>query len=190
MKLKFVWVVSLGVVFCGACGSANGAKPTSTDQLAPNRLYPLKVGAVWSYNVDTGVGLNTLAISRVLSVRGQRVEVGSGGAPIAYEVSSEGIRRQDDRTWVLKAPIRSGARWQSPVGEARVLSTEATIETPAGSFTHCVRVEEQSEDRSRRVETIYCPNVGPVYIDSHMELKVAATQTRVSARLLGYKFGH
>jgi len=115
------------------------------------------------------------------------VQVGSGGAPISYEVSSEGIRRPGEQTWVLKAPIKRGARWDSPVGEAQILSTDATIETLAGTFAHCVRVQEHSEDRARRVETIYCPNIGPVYIDSRMELKVAASQTRVTARLLGYK---
>lgn len=187
MKGAFAWCAILGLVLFAGCGSANKVNTARTDPLAPNTLYPLKVGAVWSYDVDTGVGLNTLAISRVLSVRGQRVEVGSGGAPIAYEVSSTGIRRPGEQTWVLKVPIKPGARWRSPVGEAQVLSVDAKIETLAGTFAHCVHVVEHSEDRARRVETIYCPNVGPVYIDSHMKLKIAASQTRVTARLLGYK---
>jgi hypothetical protein len=151
-------------------------------------LYPLTPGAVWSYDVDTGVGLNTLAISRVISVRGSRVEVGTGSTPIVYEVTSEGIRRQESRGWVLKSPIEKGASWNSDIGHARVVSTQRTVNTPMGRFVHCVHVMERSENQGRQVDTVYCPQVGPVFIDSQMDMKISGRRTRVSARLLGYNF--
>ncbi|QQR91139.1 MAG: hypothetical protein IPJ88_05240 [Myxococcales bacterium] len=171
------------------CGGAQPHEP-QVDRLSPSVLFPMKQGYVWSYDVDTGEGLNTLAISRVLSVRAGRVEMSTGGSEaMVYQTGRDGISRGDDDTWVLKAPIKKDARWKSPVGQAIVLSTDEKVSTKAGEFKDCVRIQEQSEDASRQVDTVYCPEVGPVLIDSRMTLKLAGGQSQVVARLLGYTQG-
>lgn len=173
------------VLLAAACGGGQTHDTHGTNPLAPLQLYPLKSKAAWSYDIDTGLGMNTLAISRVTSIRGKLVEVSSGGEPIVYEISEEGIRRPADDTWLLKAPVQDGAQWKSAVGTATVVSLDASIQTPARQFHHCVRIEENNDEKTRVVRTIYCPQIGPVYIDSQMHMQVSGHDTRVVARLLG-----
>ncbi|MCB9666502.1 MAG: hypothetical protein H6715_00040 [Myxococcales bacterium] len=191
-RVSTTHTLHLGILFLVVIGTACGASKPPT-QSTPTKitaaiLYPLRLGSVWSYDVDTGVGLNTLAISRVVGVHGTRAEVGAGSTPVAYEVTNAGIWRADGTGWLLRNPIVRGATWQSPIGRAKVLSMWRSIDTPAGRFAHCTQVRETSADLSRRVDTIYCPTVGPVFIDSQMEMKISGQSTRVTARLLGFDF--
>lgn len=171
-----------------ACGpSTPEAAEPEADRFHPHNLYPLAEGNVWSYNVDTGTGENTLAITRVISRVEDRVEVTSGGDPVVYQIRDEGIFRPGSDTWLLKAPVREGAEWPSSQGmTARVTSTQATVETPAGSFEGCVRVEEAGGDAERFVQTVYCPGIGPVFLESRMQLATSPTPVRVIGRMLGH----
>lgn len=173
-----------------ACGGAPTTAGKKHDPLAPSTLYPLVSGAAWSYDVDTGEELPTLAITKVTNVVGPRVEVSSGSEPVAYEVRDEGIWKPTSETWLLHAPIRVGASWPSSGGmTATVTSTTETVDVPAGHFTACVRVEERGGDRGQVVTTVYCPEVGPVALDSQMNLTTAEGGAHVSARLRGYVIG-
>lgn len=174
-----------------ACGpSTPDAEEPGGDPFDPHRLYPLAEGHVWSYNVDTGTGEPTLAITRVISHVGTRIEVSSGGDPVVYEIRDEGIFRPGTATWLLRAPVREGAEWPSSGGMvARVTSTQATVETPAGSFEGCVRVEESGGEGDRYVQTVYCPGIGPVYLESRMTLTTSEMPVRVIAQMLGYNLG-
>jgi hypothetical protein len=69
-------IATLALGFLSACG---GAQPKAATQgpLDVNRLYPMRPGSVWTYDVDTGQGLPTLAITRVLGSDGVRTEVSS-----------------------------------------------------------------------------------------------------------------
>ncbi len=171
-----------------ACGPATpDADEPAGDPFDPHLLYPLAEGNVWSYNVDTGDEQPTLAITRVIARVDDRVEVTSGGDPVVYELRAEGIWRPGTETWLLRAPVREGSEWASPQGmTARVTSTQATVETPAGSFEGCVRVEESGGEDERYVQTVYCPEIGPVYLESRMQLTTTPAPIRVIARMLGY----
>lgn len=176
------------LTFAAACGGAPATGAAAKrDPLAPTTLYPLVAGAAWSYDVDTGQELPTLAITKVTNILGSRVEVSSGSEPVAYEVSEEGIFRPGSKTWLLKAPIAVGANWPSSSGmTATVTSITEVVDVPAGHFTACVRVEERGGDRGQVVTTVYCPEVGPVALDSQMNLTVAAENAHVAAKLRGY----
>ena len=171
------------------CGAAP-AEPVLTDaeRLAPERLYPLEEGNVWSYNVDTGEAVPTLAISRVVARLGERVEVSSNDQPPqVYELRAQGIYRPALEVWLLRVPIREGETWPSARGmTARVVSTAVQVETEAGAFRGCVQVDESGGEEPRSVRTTYCPEVGPVAIESSMQLEVTEAPVRVSAKLLGY----
>ncbi len=177
------------LLLVAACGGAQVAPSISDEErLAPERLYPLQEGNVWSYSVDTGEDV-ALSISRVVDVFGSRVEVSSNGqTPVVYETRPEGIFRPNHEVWLLKRPIREGSTWPSTGGmTATVSSTTATVETDAGTFRGCVRVEETGGEMERTVRTTYCPQVGPVMLESTMRLDLARRPARVIAKLLGYE---
>jgi len=173
----------LVVFLFSACGGAGGqVRAEEIDRLAPEVLYPLHEGNVWSYNVDTGTDMPTLAITRVVRRDGTRVEVSSGSDPVIYELRDGGIFKSGTGTWLLRAPIAQGEAWPSAQGmTATVVSIEEAVEVRAGQFEGCVVVEEAGDDR--HIRTTYCPEVGPVVVDSHVQL--GTREAHVRAELLG-----
>lgn len=185
-------VLRAGVLamFLAACGAASGSGTKAADPLAPTTLYPLLANSAWSYDVDTGEALTTLAISRVTTVVGSRVEVSSGGEPQVYEVTDEGIFRPQTGTWLLKRPIQVGATWDSVGGmTAHVVAVDATASVPAGEYHHCVRVEERGGEKGQEIATLYCPHAGPVVVESKVVLPTSGGTAEVRAALRGFTIG-
>ena len=171
-----------------ACGAAQ-PYPQTSDPLEIARLYPLRMGSVWTYDVDTGEGVPTLAITRVTGSDGNRAEVSSGSTPIVYETRPDGLFRPDREAYVLKAPIRQGATWDAGAGsQAEVLSVDKQVSTPAGDFTHCVEVRESGGGAGKLVRTVFCPDIGPVEVESSMAMQLSGQTARVLAKLRGYDF--
>lgn len=180
----------LALAGCGGAQSGSGAG--GPDRLAPTNLYPLAEGNVWSYNVVGAEGdVPTLEVRRVVSVQGPRVRVQSwGGEEVRFETRPQGIYRPGYDVWLLKAPIRVGAEWPSASGRtARVVSVDEAIEVPAGRFEGCVRVEERGGEAALAMATVYCPGVGPVYVESGMQAKLTDMAARAVGKLLGYDTG-
>jgi hypothetical protein len=170
-----------------ACSGANtgGATPEG-DPLDPKNLFPLGEGYVWNYDVEYGDELPVLGTRTVDRIMGARVELIVGAEREVYELRDEGIYHPATSTWLLKAPIREGAEWPCQGGRlARVTSTSATVEVPAGRFEHCVRVEETGGEANKYVQTVYCPHVGPVFVETRMELTLAEAPASVIGRLRG-----
>lgn len=181
------WGVLALCAFVVSCGGASLNAPPKTDRLTPSVLYPLGAGHVWSYDVDSGDETPTLAITKVDAVQGAHVVVRTNqGEPVRYELASGGIAAPGGR-WLLRAPIRTGASWPSPGGRvATVVSVDESITTMAGPFDRCVRVLEQSGEIGVQVVTVFCPEVGPVFVESSMKTERATVV--VTARLRGYSF--
>lgn len=170
---------------CGGAQTPTG--PSEADRVDPRHLYPLGEGYVWTYDVDTGTGLNTLAISRVVSHRGNRFEVSNGSDPIPYEVRPEGIFRVDKQTWLLRSPIQVGASWESALGgRAEVTNIHATADTVEGTFRDCVEIRETGENRT--VRSIFCADVGLVFLESVQSLPIPGDSLTLRARLRGHLF--
>lgn len=184
---------SLLVLLClaGAAG-CQGARPTSgnsADRLSVERLYPLRAGSVWTYDVDTGEGAPTLAITRVISSADKQADVSSGGAPIHYEQRADGLYRTDREVYVLKLPLRVGATWDAGQGAtAEVTDLDKRVSTVAGEFSGCVEVRERAGEGQKQVRTVFCPDVGPVELESTLQLAITGRGARVLARLRGYDF--
>jgi hypothetical protein len=179
------WFVTL---FACACGGTQ-TTPSRTDRLSVQRLYPLRQGSIWSYDVDTGEGPPILAITRVLSNDGHEVEVSSGSDPVRYALRDEGLYRIDRGGFVLKEPLREGATWEAGGGATvRVVSTSRDVETPAGSFSGCLEVLETGGVGGKQVRSVYCADVGPVEVESSMQMDLSGDVVRVVARLRGYDF--
>lgn len=186
--LRHAWSLALLVVALVGCGAgAEAGRPTPRAALTARSLYPLGEGYAWSYEVDTGDEDMHLTISRVIGVSGAVVEVSNGvdDLPIRYELRPRGIFSLATETWLLRDPIRVGAEWDSARGaRARVTSIDRRVVTPAGTFEHCVLVVESGGEFPRRIETTYCPGVGPAEVDVRAVMTMG--RARAHARLRGY----
>jgi len=185
-----------------ACGPATPevAEP-DVDRLAPRTLYPMNDGAQWVYDVDTGGGEPpTLGIFEVIEVGGAERQIANNrgmnaqgqvthGEPIAYRLTEDGIQHVGGG-WVLRAPISLGAEWDGMGGRsARVIDLDKTVEVFAGTYEHCVEIEESGGADGRVVRTKYCPEVGPVVIRSTMETQLTMQSVSTEARLRSYDPG-
>lgn len=184
-----IWACLLWLAGCGGATAAQQAEEAPS--LEPTSLYPLQEKSAWAYDVNTGAGENVLAVTRVMRVEGDRVHVRTGGDEVVrYELRPQGIYRAGSSGWLLKAPIEVGAQWKSGQGRtARVTSVNASAQTPAQPFDGCVEVHETGGEPAVEVTTVYCPGVGPVYVESVMSMDVSGRQARVTARLRGHQIG-
>lgn len=149
----------------------------------------MRAGSVWTYDVDTGEGVPTLAITRVTASGQGFAEISSGGPPIRYELRADGVYRSDRAGYLLKQPIELHARWDAGQGsEAEVVDVHKDVVTPAGEFHGCVEVVERGGSSEKVVRTVFCPDVGPVELESSLSLAVSGSAARVLARLRGYDF--
>lgn len=177
----------LGLCLLAGCGGA--APPAGASGPVPvERLYPLRAGSIWTYDVDTGEGVPVLAITRVLSASPERIEVSSGGDPLLYQQRSDGLYRTDLGIYVLHAPVQKGQSWDQAGARAEVMDTQKSVTTVAGEFHGCVEVLEQGGPSNKHVRTVFCPDVGPVEIESSTTIQLTGKTTRVLARLRGYDF--
>jgi hypothetical protein len=179
--------VALCLVLLAACHAHGKAK--TDDRMSVDRLYPLRQDAVWSYDVDTGEGLPILAITRVTKVEAQRVEMSvAGRQSIAYERREQGLFRPDCEAFVLLAPVRAGESWDAcGKATAEVRSVEKDVSTPAGEFHGCVEIVETGAAGGKVTRTVYCPDVGPVEVESTMPVPQGGGElARVIARLRGF----
>lgn len=183
MRFLELLIAALTIASCASGPMASGRKPAD---LSPRSLYPLHEGAAWSYDVDAGDGeASVLATTRVIRVQGTSVEVQSGQAVLRYAFLPDGIQRVDGGTFLLRAPVALGSEWPAGLNtQARVTAVDQLLQTPAGNFESCVVVTEQGGDSGRKVTTSYCPGVGPVRVDSEMEVR--GKLLRVTATLRGY----
>lgn len=176
----------LALCFTLGCAGQSPAVP-SRASIEPSDLYPLQTGNAWSYDVDTGEASTTLGITRVEAFDGRIAEVHTGRAVVRYEVLPEGIRVPPGDAWLIRAPLVEGATWPGRGGRAaRLVSTDTTVETPAGTFDRCVEVVETGGKLELEVRTVYCPQVGPVWVRSTMHSNVSDRVATVSALLRGY----
>ncbi|MCA9581132.1 MAG: hypothetical protein KC416_05015 [Myxococcales bacterium] len=177
-------------VLTSACGAATPEPVGPKGPLRATDLFPMTLGTVWSYDVDAGEAAPVLAISRVTRAEQGRVEITSGSAIHPYEIRDEGIWRPGSETWLLRDPLSVGSTWPSQAGlSARVEAVAISMETALGPAEGCVRVEEKDADNVRSIRTTYCPDLGPVLVESTMNLDVSGETARVSAKLRGFSDG-
>jgi hypothetical protein len=191
---------ALALAGCG--GAAPQVQMTEAQRLEPGTLYPMNEGAEWVYDVDTGGDEPpTLGIFEVIEADGSRRSIANvrnmdadgnvtHGEPIVYELEPEGIRHLASGGWVLRGPIREGASWDGMGSRtARVSNLDVDVEVFAGTFERCVEVEETGGADGRTVRTVYCPEVGPVLIESRMESELTMRTVVTQARLRTYSPG-
>jgi hypothetical protein len=186
-KARTLLGLGLGLALA-ACGGAAQHPATEVD-LSPSSLYPLSLGRAWSYDVDTGDGQSVLVVNRVTAAEGGVFELHNGTAEaLRYRVLADGITHADKDGYLLKAPIAQGATWRSgPHSEAVVLRLHERVTGTAGEHSECVVVAERNADTGQRIETTYCPGVGPALVAAEMEVR--GEVVRVTAKLRGFGLG-
>jgi hypothetical protein len=192
------WWTLVGWLMMASCATAPPATPTAE---APppddaRQYYPLELGWKWAYDVQRG-NEPILAVYSVRARQDSRVELQAGEETIRYEVTADGIARSqssgeeaDKRApstdYILRSPIRVGNRWPITDGLATITAVGQTVTVPAGTFTNCVTVEEAREGPSRLVRTTYAPGVGPVSLDSLVQIPGRSTyESTLRASLRG-----
>lgn len=176
--------------FLIACG---GTQPTVAEPTLPKhhpwRLFPLLAGSAWAYDVTTGDGENVLAVTRVVNVSGHQVDVQTGDDDVTrYELREDGIFKTASGAYLIRQPILPDATWPSGGDKtATIAAIGVTIETPAGNYSDCIAVEEVGAESGLNIRTVYCPDVGAVEVQSHMQLR--GQDVRVIARLRGVTIG-
>jgi hypothetical protein len=170
-----------------ACAGSAAHTDAVQRDVSPASLYPLREGSAWSYDVDAGDGQTVLATSSVLRVEKENglVEVRNGQGLQRYLLTPDGIKRPQGEAYLLRAPIAAGSRWPAGAStEAQVTAVGQRVKTPAGDFDACVVVEEHNTSSDQHITTTYCPGVGPVRVESRMDVRGQAL--RVVALLRGY----
>ncbi|MFK7985082.1 MAG: hypothetical protein AB8I08_03550 [Sandaracinaceae bacterium] len=181
-----------------ACGPATPeVAEVPIDRTDPAVFYPMRANAQWVYDVDTGGGEPpTLGIFEVIEREGATAQIAnnrgmdrngqvSHGDPMGYEVVPEGIRHVASDGWLLRRPIEAGAEWSSIGGRtARITDADATAEVFAGTYEHCLEVTETGDEAGRTIRTVYCPEIGPVIMESSLstELTMRTVSTRATLR--------
>lgn len=181
--MKPILVCALLMAACGGAQSGGGES-----QAHPHEFYPMSEGAVWSYDVDTGVGEPpVLAVMQIQQMTGeQAVVTNNGGESSTYERRPEGIWHVEGEAWLLKAPLEVGTEWDSIGGRsARIGSIDEAVSTPSGDYSGCVRVDEEGGEDGRRLSTVYCREIGMTFQRISMQMDMGG-EAGVTVRLRGY----
>jgi len=177
--------------FVVSCASVNTVpEPVPAYYEAARTYLPLAVGNQWVYEVDYLGQKGDLTVE-IVQQQGQWFVDNRGGALMT---DHRGIRDRD--RYLLTFPIQQGRTWVSflsPVEhETRtIVGADATIETPAGTFTGVAVVEtvvKASPDRVLKSYHYFAPTVGIVKIETFTEETPGGALTPQTTTLLkGYR---
>lgn len=153
------------------------------------RYYPVAVGAEYHYVINTpdrrAVIVRTLVVEKdersgvtiVRSERSERHPVYEGTSPLEMRIADGKVFKDmlGTENVLLRFPAAKGDQWTwsalDQVFTSTILSTGASVVTPAGVFRDCVEVELSSsvrragEIRPYRVRSYYAPGIGLVKIE-------------------------
>lgn len=154
----------------GGSGGTDSTNTGGTAALLPQDLYPLEVGATWTFEVTEPVGQtctpNYESIERTEAIGGRDAFVVghacTSGTEYYLSVQDGELQQWIGDAWVtiLPAPIEQGREWSvTPELSFRWIFV-GPITVPAGTYGNCWGREALPP--SAPSHTIYCPDVGPV----------------------------
>lgn len=133
--------------------------------LSPGDFFPLAVGSTWAYE---GEGNEYASFTReVLFAGSDRAQIrednGGTASAAVFKTSPDAVTRiffmgeaygQDnfintepkEDIAILKAPLQTGTKWEEPNGTREIVDMSAKVDTPAGSFDECIKVQISSKD--------------------------------------------
>lgn len=169
--------------------------------LKPGDCFPLTEGSIWEYE---GSGNEYASFTReVLYAEGNRSQVkeDNGGTVSAavFETTEDAVVRvinraesyepenilnskDEERTVILKAPLKVGTAWHQGDTLCEIVATDATVETPAGVFHDCIKVKKKGSSDDVVFE-YYSKGVGMVkreFISGDIKVTSSLKKYRVS----------
>ena len=139
----------------------DGAEP---EELSLKDYFPLTEGSTWKY---LGEGMEYASFSKeVLFVDGDRAQVSenNGGTVSAsiFQFEEDEIVRTffrgeeydgdnlldeeiNDDLVLIKAPLEVDTKWETSNGTREIVETDAVVDTPAGEFKDCIKIEITSK---------------------------------------------
>ena len=142
-------------------------------------FFPVVAGSTWEYQ---GEGNEYASFSRkIVFTSGNLAQIreDNGGTVTAsvYKISPNSITRiynlaeaygptnhlkspPNENLVILKTPLQVGTKWTEPNGTREIVDLKATITTPAGSFTQCLKVK--ISDKNSTVYEYFKSGVGMV----------------------------
>lgn len=156
---------ALALILSACAGSGAHVQPAPADEGLPLAAwFPLEVGNRWTWQVRTGHQVELQEV-RIVERQGRYAIDDQGGA-LAFD--GEGLR--DAHRYLVLAPVRRGATWQSTLEDGTVeryeiVATDAQVQVPAGTFDQVlvVRATTPADRRaSLELEWSWAPEVGLV----------------------------
>lgn len=142
-------------------------------------FFPVVAGSTWEYQ---GEGNEYASFSRkIVFTSGNLAQIreDNGGTVTAsvYKISLNSVTRiynlaeaygqtnylksaPNENLVILKTPLQVGTKWTEPNGTREIVDLKATVTTPAGSFTQCLKVK--ITDKNSTVYEYFKSGVGMV----------------------------
>jgi len=142
-------------------------------------FFPVVAGSTWEYQGD---GNEYASFSRkIVFTSGNLAQIreDNGGTVTAsvYKISPNSVTRiynlaeaygqtnylkspPNENLVILKTPLQVGTKWTEPNGTREIVDLKATVTTPAGSFTQCLKVK--ITDKNSTVYEYFKSGVGMV----------------------------
>lgn len=170
-----------------ACAGAQRPSASRGPRTARDWM-PLRTGAAWSYDVQTGMGGDTvLSTLSVVRVDGARFMVRSGTRTETYEHRPDGVTREGD--YILKDPVRAGTTWTGRDGATfTIRGVEPTRRVGDATFRDVVEVERSSPRTHISTTTWFAADVGVVEIRASTQSSLGTT-IEVRSTIRGYSLG-
>lgn len=133
--------------------------------VTPGDFFPIVAGSSWEYQ---GVGNEYASFNRKLLFTSEnlaQIREDNGGTVSAsvFKITSDAVTRiyflgeayeqtnflnsnPNENIIILKAPLQIGTKWTEPNGTREIIDLNATVDTPAGNFSECLKVKIVNEN--------------------------------------------
>jgi hypothetical protein len=159
-----ILLIILGLVLMGGCQSD---KPNPDTSELPSEYFPLTAGSYWEYE---GEGNEFASFTRkVLFTKENLAQTteDNGGTVMTriYETNDNKVTNvylagedynpenllekgytPNENNIMLQAPLKAGTAWDSNGVNKSIVAVDAVVETPAGKFDNCIKVEIPSSN--------------------------------------------
>lgn len=139
------------------------AEPTWPAASAADAYFPLVAGRMYHYVTDENgeQGMMVANVTRTDATHGG-LQIGNAGKRFVYD--AQGVSYEGG-AYVLKVPLATGTHWSGEHGgETRIVSADASVTVPAGTYGSCVETQEDVVPEAHYKNT-YCPGVGLVRLE-------------------------
>ena len=162
--------------------------PPPRGPLVARDYVPLRAGAAWSYDTQTGYGGDTvLSALTVVRVDGQRFYVRSGTRTETWELRGDGVVREGD--YVVRDPVRVGATWEAHDGSRLEVRAVGGTRTVGGQrFRNVIEVVRSGSQARIETTTWYAADVGVIEIRATTASSLGQS-IEVHSTLRGYVLG-